>query len=185
MNKISINGRICYEAKCPSCSKDKGFVRKENLNKDCKSCSNIKNKTGKPSPKKGIKTFKPAHNRGEFFNEPLKKKLKNRMSRRMRHALSNKNLSKEWIHIFKLVGFSVEELKVHLESKFQVGMTWENIGDWHIDHVFPESKFNYKSFEDLEFKQCWSLSNLQPLWAEDNLKKGNKILTGGGLFRKL
>ena len=54
-------------------------------------------------------------------------------------------------------------------------MSWENYGSyWHIDHIKPDSRFIYESVEDIEFKKCWALSNLQPLKAEDNLKKSNK-----------
>ncbi len=183
MESKSIKGRICYADNCLTCEKDRGYVPKARLGKNCKSCSSIINKTGKPSPLKGIKTGKPAVNRGEYFNNPLKKKLRDRMSRRMRHALSGRNLSKNWKHIFEITGYSVGKLKEHLESRFVDGMTWDNIGEWHIDHIYPESKFNYSSIEDSEFKRCWSLDNLQPLWAKDNLRKSDK-LTGGELSQK-
>ncbi len=55
-------------------------------------------------------------------------------------------------------------------------MSFENYGEWHIDHVVPASNFSYDSFEDKEFKDCWALSNLQPLWAEENLKKGDRLI---------
>ena len=55
-------------------------------------------------------------------------------------------------------------------------MSWDNYGEWHIDHILPDSSFYYVSTEDDEFKKCWALSNLQPLWAIDNLKKSNKII---------
>lgn len=90
------------------------------------------------------------------------------------------------------VGYTQIELKNHLESKFTKGMTWENYGKygWHIDHIIPKSHFNFDSYDHPEFKKCWALSNLQPLWAtteiavshgEDasylgNLNKG-KIIT--------
>jgi RNase P protein component len=175
----SINGRICYKDLCCRCGQDKGFVRKENLGKKCKSCSAHLNKIGKTSPKKGIKTNKPAWNRGLYFHNDTKKILRNRMSRRLRHALERRNLSKKWQHVFSIVGFTINDLFSHLESKFQPGMSWSNIGEWHIDHIIPESAFNYSSFEDIEFKQCWSLNNLQPLWAKDNLSKSDKIIFGG------
>lgn len=75
-----------------------------------------------------------------------------------------------------IVGYTLDDLRKNLESKFQEGMTWENYGDWHIDHILPDSSFSYTSFEDDEFKKCWSLNNLQPLWAKDNLTKSNKII---------
>ena len=54
-------------------------------------------------------------------------------------------------------------------------MTWYNHGDWHVDHVIPLSFFKYDSTDDVEFKFCWSLENLQPLWAEDNISKSDKF----------
>jgi len=174
----NIKGRICYRDNCSLCNKDRGFVPKARLGKKCKSCSGRLNKLGTTSSRKGVKTGKPAHNRGKYFDNPLKKKIRNRMSRRMRHALSGRNLSKKWIHIFNIVGYSVEDLQKHLETRFQSGMTWDNIGEWHIDHIIPESSFNYSSTADELFTQCWSLDNLQPLWAKDNLSKGSKLLGG-------
>ncbi|WP_312999685.1 hypothetical protein [Leclercia sp.] len=68
--------------------------------------------------------------------------------------------------------FTVSELKQHLESLFVGGMSWDNYGKWHIDHIKPCSLFDQS--DEGQLKDCWSLSNLQPLWAEDNIKKGNK-----------
>ena len=64
----------------------------------------------------------------------------------------------------------------HLEKQFLSGMTWDNYGDWHIDHIIPKSSFKYASFEDPEFRECWSLSNLRPLWGKENIQKSDKIL---------
>ena len=74
-----------------------------------------------------------------------------------------------------LVGYTVEELRAHLESKFTDGMTWRNYGRWHIDHRMPRCAFSFESPSDKGFKDCWALSNLQPLWAHDNNSKGRKI----------
>jgi hypothetical protein len=73
-----------------------------------------------------------------------------------------------------IVDFTLGELKLHLESQFLPGMSWSNHGKWHIDHIRPQASFNFKSPEDKEFKECWALSNLQPLWAIDNFKKGDR-----------
>lgn len=78
-----------------------------------------------------------------------------------------------------IVGYTIFDLKSHLEKQFSQGMTWDNYGKfgWHIDHIMPVSSFNFKTIHDIEFKECWALSNLRPLWAIDNLKKNNKITT--------
>jgi 5-methylcytosine-specific restriction endonuclease McrA len=55
-------------------------------------------------------------------------------------------------------------------------MTWENYGsEWHLDHKIPLSVHNFTKPEHSDFKKAWSLKNLQPLWAEDNLKKNAKL----------
>jgi predicted DNA-binding protein YlxM (UPF0122 family) len=76
---------------------------------------------------------------------------------------------------FEILGYSSDQLKQHLESQFQPNMSWENYGEWHVDHIKPISSFNFKSHKDPEFIQCWSLDNLQPLWGEENWSKGSKI----------
>ena len=74
------------------------------------------------------------------------------------------------------LGCSIEELKTYLESKFQPGMTWDSYGHkgWHIDHITPLCSFNLTDPE--QFKKACHYTNLQPLWAKDNLSKGSKIL---------
>ena len=74
----------------------------------------------------------------------------------------------------KLVGYTLEQLIDRIERQFQAGMTWENYGEWHIDHIRPIASFTFTKAEDVAFRECWSLDNLQPLWAKDNIKKGSK-----------
>jgi hypothetical protein len=71
----------------------------------------------------------------------------------------------------KIIGCSFTELKSYIENKFTEGMTWENYGKWHIDHIYPSSLA--KSEE--EMIRLNHYTNFQPLWAEDNIRKGNKI----------
>ncbi len=74
-----------------------------------------------------------------------------------------------------LIGCSGQELKLHLQSKFKTDMTWDNYGKWHVDHIRPCSSFDLSRPE--EQKKCFHYTNLQPLWAQDNLKKGAKWLS--------
>ncbi len=75
-----------------------------------------------------------------------------------------------------MVGYTTEELKEHLETQFKKGMAWDNYGKkWHIDHIIPRSKFNYIYYDDIDFKRCWALTNLQPLWAKENIQKSDKV----------
>lgn len=77
----------------------------------------------------------------------------------------------KWINI---VGYSVQELRIHLESLFVDGMSWDNYGKWHIDHIRPVASFDFSGDPFGTAKECWQLDNLQPLWAIDNIKKGAK-----------
>ncbi len=102
-------------------------------------------------------------------------RLNQNISRNMNHSLRNNNLSKNGRSWEYLVGYTTQDLKKHIEKQFQPGMSWDNYGDWHIDHRIPRSFFVYTSVNDVEFKYCWGLGNLQPLWAFDNLSKADKI----------
>lgn len=73
-----------------------------------------------------------------------------------------------------LVDFTLDELINHIERLFLPGMSWENRSEWHIDHIKPIASFNFTTCHDIEFKQAWSLTNLQPLWKEENLLKRDK-----------
>ncbi len=97
--------------------------------------------------------------------------LYHRMSQSVRSALLGSKRKCKWEN---LLGYSVEELKAHLESQFTEGMTWDKFfgGGVHIDHVIPRMNFKYISPNDLQFKQCWALSNLRPIWPKENSVSG-------------
>ena len=76
----------------------------------------------------------------------------------------------------KLVGYSVEELRAHLERQFLKGMSWDNYGEWHIDHILPLASFEFDGPDNDEFRRAWALTNLRPLWSRDNIRKGAKRL---------
>lgn len=95
-------------------------------------------------------------------------RLVDNLRRRMRLALNGKKKSNK---SFDLIGCTPEFLKEHLESKFESGMTWDNYGlhGWHVDHIRPCASFDLSDPE--QQKVCFHYSNLQPLWAKDNLNK--------------
>jgi hypothetical protein len=97
--------------------------------------------------------------------------LVDRVRSRLRKYLITNNITKK-NKTFDIVGCTPEFLKEHLETQFKEGMNWENRNKWHIDHITPLS--SAKTEEEL-YKLC-HYTNLQPLWAEDNLKKSNKIV---------
>ena len=72
---------------------------------------------------------------------------------------------------FKMLGYTLEDLRRHLESQFADGMTWENYGDWHMDHKIALSTFRISGPEDPNVRIAWALDNLQPLWAHQNNRK--------------
>lgn len=73
-----------------------------------------------------------------------------------------------------LLGFTVADLMRHLERQFSARMSWDNYGKWHIDHILPVTSFEFHSTDCPDFKACWALTNLRPLWAKANLSKGSK-----------
>jgi len=102
----------------------------------------------------------------------IKGNLDHRMEVLIRNSLKDGKGDRAWED---LVGYTVEELKKHLEKQFEEWMTWDKFlkGEIVIDHIKPRSLFKYTSSEDPEFKECWSLENLQPLEKIANLRKGN------------
>lgn len=100
-------------------------------------------------------------------------RLNNNMRRGISNALDGMKAGHHWEN---LVGYTLDQLKQHIEKKFKLGMTWDNYGKlWHIDHKIPISAFNFEKPEDIDFKKCWNLKNLQPMEAKENMKKHNKL----------
>jgi hypothetical protein len=100
-----------------------------------------------------------------------------RVSRSMSSRINQLIRDKEFTSVIDLLDYSIKELMIHLEKRFRDGMNWDNYGPyWHIDHIKPVSHFKFKSKNDFEFKECWALSNLQPLLKSENLSKGNRYI---------
>ncbi len=115
-----------------------------------------------------------------YKRERIKKDVHFKLRHRISHAISKKLhfrlSSKKGKSTFSFLPYTIDDLIHHLENLFKPGMNWTNYGSWHIDHKIPDCKFDYKNVEDKEFQKCWALNNLQPLWAEENLRKGGKLI---------
>ncbi len=103
--------------------------------------------------------------------------LRVRVSSMMRKLRADKQAS-----TLDLLGIPAEEFVEHLKSKFKKGMTLKNYGEWHIDHIIPCASFDLT--KESEQKKCFHYTNLQPLWAKDNLSKGCKLDWEGGNYAR-
>jgi hypothetical protein len=99
-------------------------------------------------------------------NFKLRLTLRSRLGSALFHQKATKRDS-----TMKLVGCSIEFLRGYLEARFEEGMTWENHGEWHIDHIRPCVSFDLT--DSAQQCECFHYTNLQPLWASDNLSKGS------------
>lgn len=95
-----------------------------------------------------------------------------RIANSLRVAMNGRKHGRMWE---TFVGYTLADLMLHLERLFQPGMSWENLKDWEIDHKIPVSTFNFLSANDEDFKRCWDINNIQPLWKKQNLEKGIRL----------
>ncbi|OBU55121.1 hypothetical protein A9K69_01470 [Stenotrophomonas maltophilia] len=95
-------------------------------------------------------------------------RLRKRFNEAVRLSFEN---GKETKGVFRLLGYTFEQLKSHLERQFLPGMNWDNRSDWHIDHIVPLASFTITSADSRDFHRAWALSNLRPIWSKDNLRK--------------
>jgi len=156
----------------------------ESLNKSTKKRYSNNKKYWKEYREKNIeskktyaKNYYKKNNLNEYHKKYTEKKRKHDYMFRLISCVRssvNRYLYKKKINSFEIIGCLPVELKKHLEKKFTEGMCWENHGKygWHIDHIIPLSS---AKTEDELYRLC-HYTNLQPLWAKDNLKKSSKIL---------
>lgn len=106
-------------------------------------------------------------------------KIRCNVSTMICNRLKNRLASKEGKSTFDILPYTIEDLMNHLENQFQDGMSWDNYGvgedKWEIDHMTPDSWFNYESTDDEDFQKSWALENLQPMWCFDNRSKNNRF----------
>ena len=169
---LSRQCRDCHSARWAK-AKREGRIRRdpESVRRSHRKCS--AQRRGDDGYKAKVRKQEKARRR----DDP-KYKLKYNMKTRIWHSLRdringvNGKCGRKWE---ELVGYSVDALAEHLEARFQPGMSWGNYGTWHIDHVIPISFFDFVSADDAEFGMCWDLSNLRPLWGEENVRKHAKL----------
>lgn len=199
----SVNKHWCYNCKqyldksdfyligrrCKECDKKykKEYYKK---NKD-KVKQNVMKYYNRTKNNEKIKNHKRKYHRE--YNKKKRKtdisfRINENFSRSIRDCLSKNKNGRSWESI---VGYTLSELKVHLTGLFIEGMSWENWGNgnnkWNIDHIIPMkykkengeyywNQIELSSPKTETFKLCWSLSNLQPKWFIDNIKKKNTYI---------
>lgn len=128
---------------------------------------------GEPFAPKAIRQrfcSRPCHSRSLLSRAG--EKINNRMRAGTHASLKGTKNGRSWQD---LAGYTTQDLKRHIERQFAPGMTWDKMGEWHIDHRLPLASFDFSSPDDPAFRAAWSLTNLQPLWAEDNIRKRAKV----------
>ena len=121
-----------------------------------------------------IRQIKRDYERNRKARDPIYKLISN-FRTAIYQVLKESNVEKNK-HYFDILQYTPEQLITHLELKFKDTMTWDNYGEWHVDHKLPITHFNIQEMGDSEFMKCWSLDNLQPMWGDENIKKSNKLL---------
>jgi hypothetical protein len=128
-----------------------------------------------------VKEYKKSYveNNRDVINKRMSERKKNEPILKLKmlyRSKINKILGSKREKTFDLIGCSPSQLKEYLEKQFWVGMTWKNHGlfGWHIDHIIPISSAK----NDKELKMLCHYTNLQPLWALDNIRKRDKIIYG-------
>jgi hypothetical protein len=138
----------------------------DNLRNDCKDCLKQYRRDNVDKISANLLKYEKARK----LVDPSFKLLKTLRSR-LGSAIQNQNAIKS-DKTMDLVGCSITFLRGYLEAKFTEGMTWDNHGEWHIDHIKPCASFNL--LDEEEQQKCFHYKNLQPLWAQENLSKGAK-----------
>jgi hypothetical protein len=112
--------------------------------------------------------------KGAWAKAPPQRRLRNFFTAAICHSLQGRTKGgRSWETI---LGYSAIELRTHLERQFLPGMRWDNYGEWHVDHILPVASFNFETADDSDFRACWALTNLRPMWAADNIRKSDKRL---------
>ena len=168
-----------YKHWCQNCDKDRGYAHKNKILREplCHSCKMATDEVKKKISKKSKQLVHSVQSKQKISeslykthnSSPILRTIKRKLRSRLNKAIHGNYRTGSAV---RDLGCSVENLRIFIEDRFQPGMSWDNYGQWHIDHVKPLSKFNLTDKKEL--KKACHYSNLQPLWAKDNLKKSNK-----------
>jgi hypothetical protein len=141
---------------------------RDHLHLKCRQCCIESKQIRKDKEKKQRKQYRKRNKRTD--KKSFSQKLRKKVAKRIKEALRNNPKSTTTM---KLLGCSILEFTKYMEAKFQPGMAWDNHGidGWHMDHIRPCASFDLTDPE--QQKQCFHYTNLQPLWAEDNLLKSD------------
>ena len=173
--KFKERGKRWREKNSQKAKEDSAKWRKENPEKSKESSAKWYAENTERAKQNDIKWKSKNVEKVREYHRKSKRKPENKLRTAVSKAFKRIRQNKPTDTI-ALLGCTWEEAKAHIESLFQEGMTWENHGKgegkWHIDHIRPVASFSGASEEEL--KQMNHISNLQPLWAIDNIKKGDK-----------
>lgn len=151
-------------------NKEKIYVKTKRYNLDNYEIKKEKRKEYNKINKDKINVQRNKYKRDKKLNNPLFK-LSCNISTLIYVSVKNQGYTKK-SKTYEILGCSFEHFKAHLENQFIDGMTWENQGLWHMDHIYPVSR----ATDEEHLIKLNHYTNFQPLWAEDNIKKSNKII---------
>lgn len=190
--------KICSKCKIEKevCEFRKSSKSKSGLQSECKSCAKIRYFSNNEEELKKKRLYyqknkekKSKYDKDYYEKNRLKKneyvrnyrKIKRKVNPTFKITESVRSRVKSYFRLnniknynktFDLVGCTPEELRTYLSNKFTEGMCWDNYGEWHIDHIIPLS--SAKTEEEI-YELC-HYTNLQPMWATENIKKSNKLI---------
>lgn len=182
---------------CKKCRTNSGVLYYQENKKKIKAYRKVYTKNNKKLVAKQVAKYYQEHKEERkvyqtVWLEKNRKKVRARAKKRQDERLKNdpsfklirllrdrvtkaikKSYTKKASSTRELLGSSVAYVRKHLESQFVDGMSWDNHGEWHIDHIRPCASFDLSDPE--QQKECFNYKNLQPLWAKDNLSKGDRF----------
>jgi len=148
--------------------KEKQKIRRENPEEKIK--ARIRKLRFEKNRRQHIRRYNRIYEKNRKETDPSYKLVKNLRSRLW--AVLKKNQKSGTT--MKLTGCTLEELKKHLENKFEDGMSWDNYGTWHVDHIIACANFDLSDPKQQQI--CFHYTNLQPMWGEKNMQKGARLI---------